>query len=988
MVENIAKIDPRPGLPLSFVQGEQNPSFKSHSDDHAVLFQNHDELLSAIVSCSPYLARLIKHHPEWVKYVLSAEVSTAIEKIINFASETLELGTDDNKNDEQKRIFRCAKDYAALTIAIHDLGMRCSVMDAAHQLSIFADHMVQTSLSIAIENAVAKGNLKGGDEGKPVYSTGLTIIAMGKHGAHELNYSSDIDLIALYDPSLMSVNNEGEEKKTAISIIQNMVDLLSDQTGDGYVFRTDLRLRPDPGASNIVISVVAAEQYYEAHGQNWERAAYIKARAIAGDIKLGEQFLEQLRPFIWRKYLDFAAIDDIEKIRAKIQAQQKLQKNSNEDGLGGFDIKLGAGGIRQIEFFAQTRQLISGGKVPSLRARDTLSALQSLENAKLISANDRAELSYAYVALRFYEHRLQMLHDEQTHKVPRDREEQERLARFCGFKTTQDFCVAVNAIRARVFAVEDRSAADVPRRNGNFAIAEYQDEVDVSLSSRLDFTGFDDDGENSEILAKLGFNDTQKIRLLVNSWFDGSYRSTRSERSRSLIDRFLPKLFTALSLASDPDEAFIVFDRFLAGLPSGVQIFSLLANNPTIFEDLVDILITSPKLAKELTRQQGFLEVLIDGGWLAMGPGDTLKSALDIHLRGDKSVDLEEAMEITRRLVGEARFMIASRLATNQIDALEAGRDFTQIAYDAIAALEPAAQRAMVSQFGEIEGEYCVIGFGRLGSNRMTLASDIDIVFVYDTPVSAQSSGPRVIDGVTWYTRKVRRMVTALSADTKEGGLYEVDMQLRPSGGAGPAAVKLSAFENYYGSDAWIWELMALTKAKVVAGEEGLCKKVQSIISDTLLEKRDKAEIASGVLEMRGRLLSTKPAKSIWERKSVHGGLTDIEFITQYLYLVYSHEIGLPPLAVAQDNNLQFYVEHSKISQKQADFLLSAFQLNERILHLARLGSDDEFNPQVFGKKLSEKLYATCGAREQEEAESILGEYDSQVRDIFSELVG
>ncbi len=985
MTNQFDQYDPRPGLPLVFDHEAGERVWEQYSQ-HFLRIENqkdisrHKKLIHAIGGTSPYLSRLISRYPDLTKTLCETDMQNSTQQACQLAMTALQCDDEDAqlRCAHQKKILRNAKDHAALAIGLNDARQATTIMASTEFLSDFADVAVDTALKIGFRHAATLGFVTDDPSCR-----GVVILAMGKHGARELNYSSDIDLIALYDPDILAVMPGKNAQKAAIVIIQHMIDLLSDQTGDGYVFRTDLRLRPDPGTSAIAVSVGAAEAYYEAYGQNWERAAFIKARSVAGDVDLGDLFLSRLRPFIWRKYLDFAAIEDIANVRQKIITAQKNHNIVFE----GFDVKLGMGGIREIEFLVQTHQLVSGGKNSDLRCRETLQGLKSLSDNGILSIKDATRLGEAYISLRFIEHRIQMVYDEQTHIIPKSEEELARLAAFCGFESVDGLRQKISAVRQKAISGQQSS---FPVDQHESAIAPDDRTTDIGArenrnSPAFDFSGVDHKIETITALRTLGFARPEEISNLIRRWYRGEYRATRSERARLLLDQFLPKLIQALAGASDQDEAFLSFDRFLSRLPAGVQIFSLFVNNPGVFNTLGTILTVSPALGKAMVRHHGFLEALIEGGWIEPQNSDGLLPALHAALEDSHEHQLEDVMNVTRRIVGEARFLNAVRLVTEQGSANEVSKIFSTIAQEAITVLEPAADKAIRGQFGAIDGEMCVIGFGRLGARRMTFTSDIDVVFVYDTPEHAVSQGPRSIDGVTWFTRKVRRLVTGLSAATEEGHLYEVDMQLRPSGGAGPAAVKFTAFQKYYQHDAWVWELMALTKARIIYGPDRLRTKLQSFIDTTLRQKRDAKNIAVAIDEMRMRLLAEKPAKNIWDRKAVHGGLTDIEFILQYLILVSANKESLPPQDI--EGMCSFFYNNGLLNQQDAKILQDAFILNEKIIQLSRLGDGNIFIPDRDGKALLSKLITCCDAKGEQDATQKLEKSQRQVMDIYRRTI-
>lgn len=907
-------------------------------------------LLNGAAGCAPYLRRLMLADPTLVFECLAMSPEDGLQA----AQAEAHAAAEEENELAQMRVLRLAKRRAALTIALADLGGVWDVMQAAAALSHFADAAVDAAASAAAREA----GLSGG--------SGVAVLAMGKHGAFELNYSSDIDLIVLFDRSRMGLPDRTAAQAAAVKVARHMVALLQTQTADGYVFRTDLRLRPDPGASALAVSVEAAEAYYESYGQNWERMAFIKARACGGDIVLGEQVLKSLRPFIWRKYLDFAAIEDIHAVKRQIHTV----KGGADIEFEGHDVKLGRGGIREIEFYVQTQQLILGGKDKTLRERASLDALEALHVAEHVSQGARDRLDVAYRYLRHVEHRLQMLNDEQTHRMPREHADLERLRLFAGETDLEAFR---KRLGSRLHDVES-------------CYAELFENPDMEAEppGTLVFTGVDDHPGTLETLTQMGFRRGSEVSEAIRTWHRGGLRATRTERARVLLTKLIPPLLEALSNAADPDDAFFAFESFIAALPSGVQVFSLLLNNLSVFDVLIRIITVSPYLGKQLSRQHNFIEQLLDSQWRA-APTDMSVHEMLCRDAAAQAGDYEGVLNAVRRVAGEQRFQIAAQLAVGIIDSQVAARHFAAIADACICVLTPAAQEEMSRQHGEIDGELAVIGLGALGAGEMSATSDIDLMFVYDGPADAMSAGPRSLAASDYYTRLVRRIVTALSAATEEGALYEVDMQLRPSGRAGPAAVRLAAFQRYYSEEAWTWEIMSLVRARTVSAPSKLGDAVASEISSILRRKRDRQLVAQDVLDMRERLLQAKPGNGPWDVKNITGGLTDIAFVSQFLALVSAHRIGPPPRG--SHAALTMFAEKDELSHEKTIVLLKAQGIFEAALQLGRAASGGVFAPVTAGRALRDRMAAACGVETLEQAEMMLMELQLEVVKVFRETL-
>lgn len=910
-------------------------------------------LLEGIGGCSPYLKRQIQSVPDILPEIFRTPFQEYQDGLLKEVA-----GIRDA--DDPARHLRTIKQKAALSIALADIGSAIDTMTATRALSEFADAVIDAGLRSAARQ-------RGYDESL----AGLAVIAMGKLGAHELNYSSDIDLVIVFDATRMAPGTKNDAREMSIRLARDLVAILQNQTADGYVFRTDLRLRPDPGVSPLALSVEAAELYYEAHGQNWERMAYIKARPAAGDIATGDAFLSALRPFVWRKYLDFAAIEDVKAVKRQIHSA----KGGGDIEFAGHNLKTGRGGIREIEFYAQTQQLILGGKNRDLRLRSTLESLAVLCQHGHINAGERDELTAAYRHLRHVEHRLQMINDEQTHAIPTKDVDIERAAIFSGAATIEEF--------------RDGLVADMKCVQFHFDALFRTDVDDFLQPGPLVFTGVDNDPETVKTLTTLGFKRTEDVSAIIRRWHTGSIRATRTERARHILTKLMPALLDALSRSGDPDASFVAFDRFLSQLPAGVQIFSLLENNVGLFDTLIEIVTVSPFLGNEMSRRPNFIESLLENGLASSMPGlDGYEKDLSDTL--ESAENYEDILNLTRRWVGEAKFFVAAKLAVGVISADIAATYLSAIAHAAIGAITPATIGEMERQHGKIDGELCVLGLGRLGAGEMTLASDIDLMFIYNASPQAQSAGDktgaRALGGTEYFTRLVRRLVTALSVATEEGALYEVDMALRPSGGAGPAAVSLAAFQRYYRGDAWTWEIMALTRAQVMTATGGLGSIVSDEIDAIITRQRDPKATARDVDEMRQRLLEAKGKDDPWDVKNVLGGLTDVAFLVQWAVLSYAAQFGAQPANTALA--LTSLRDAGVLSPDDVQALLHARHVYEAVLQASRAATGGVFRRDGAGAALSSRMATVCGADDVEAAEALLRGLQEQVASLYRQVLG
>jgi len=763
--------------------------------------------------------------------------------------------------------LRIAKRQVALIVAAADIAGWWPLERVTGALSRFADMALAGAARHLLAAAQRRGEIAAADPAIPEHGSGFIVLGMGKLGARELNYSSDVDLIVLYDAAKAHYSGRNDIGRFFARLAQELVRLIQQRTADGYVFRGDLRLRPDPGSTPPALSVAAALAYYEGAGQNWERAALIKARPVAGDIAAGAGFLAELRPFLWRKHLDFAAIRDIHSIKRQIDAHG----GGSRIAVAGHNVKLGRGGIREIEFFAQTQQLIWGGRFPALRAPGTCEALEALALAGRIAAETATELQAAYRFLRRVEHRLQMVDDAQTHTLPADAAGLARFAAFMGFPSVQAFSAE---LRRHLGTVESRYAAL------------FEEAPSLAAPGNLVFTGAEDDPDTLKTLAGLGFADPAAVAALIRGWHHGRHRSTRSQRARELLTELVPTLLGAFGASANPDAALLRFDRFLARLPAGVQLFSLLYNNAGLLLLIAEIMAAGPRLADLLARRPGLLDgVLSEDFFDPPPPAAELAAELDRLLAGARNY--EDALDLARRWVGDRKFQVGAQLLRARLDGEAAGAVFADIAAAAIAGLLPRVAADFARLHGEVRGGgMVVLGLGKLGSREMTMTSDLDLILVYDAPEAVEASdGQRPLAVSTYYARLSQRLINALTVSTADGNLYEVDMRLRPSGNKGPVASSLAAFRRYHRELAWTWEHMALTRARPVAGPAALAEATMAVVEEVLARPRERRRLAGEVAEMRRRMAEQHRNPPFWEIKHRRGGLIDIEFIAQYLQL-------------------------------------------------------------------------------------------------------
>ena len=835
----------------------------------------------------------------------------------------------DTPIEDAMRVLRKVKAAVHLSLAADDLSGQRDVMQVTAALTELATASVQAALRVAL-----------GSRG--LTDKGIFIFALGKMGAFELNYSSDIDIAAFYEPDAFD-GGDRTPGETAQRVMKDVVRLLDETTADGYVFRTDLRLRPDPSSTPLAVSTHMADVYYESVGQNWERMVWIKARAAAGDMAAAGRFIQRMSHYVWRRNLDYWAIDDIQAIKRMINTKIGAKGLENPAP----DIKLGPGGIREIEFFVQTQQLILGGRNPALRDNSTLGAMAALRDAGIVTGGTAEALSVAYKALRNVEHRIQMRHDEQTHTIPADVAEREGVAALCGYDLLADFDRDLLETRQLVQEAYD----------GLFAHEGQQD--DASDIGNLVFTGVDDDPETVRTLDGLGFTDPSRAIGTIRNWHRGNVPATRTVRGRELLTAILPRMLTAMGETGEPDEAFRWFSRFFSGLSSGVQTLSMLLAKPDLLDDLVATLALAPRLAEILSRRPDLLEALVSGD-------------APVPPRADAATNFDAALDDWRRYHREQSFLIGHRLLHGLINASNAAVHWSRLADETIRQMASAAEAETVRRYGEAPGTWGVFAMGKLGGSELTAGSDLDIIVIYDAPsLEAQS----------WFTRVTQRLITALTAPTAEGALYEVDMRLRPSGRGGPVAVSLSAFERYQNEEAWTWEHMALTRLRFVAGDAALGASVLTVAKAAIAARaeRDSGQIAQDVSDMRMRLYKEKPGKGLWDLKTEQGGLIDIEFIVQEAMLLAGRPECIWPNVEDALKGIPASVAEPDADYGVLEEALAYLQALQQVQRLA-IGSDMEADEIPDG--LKDRLCRAVGADDFAALEARLAVLKARVHEI------
>lgn len=842
---------------------------------------------------APYLAQGLARLPDLAELLAAGDGEGALAWAKAAGGDAPSVGS----------ALRREKLALAVALAVGDLAGAFPLLRVTGELSAFADRALDAAIADAIRRRVA--------DAEPA---GFLALALGKHGAGELNYSSDIDPILLYDPDLLPRRERDEPGEAAQRVARSLMEIMSHVDHEGYVFRVDLRLRPASEVSPLAIPIGGALSHYESSALAWERAAFIRARACAGDVAAGEAFLAAIRPFVWRKSLDFGAIIEIGRLSGRIRANHHGAKVPGP----GFDLKKGRGGIREVEFFAQIHQLIHGGRNPALRLRGTRASLDALAQAGIIEAGDAKLLGQSYDRLRVIEHRLQMVADQQTHSLPAEPAALDNVARLDGLADGAALVAELAEITEAVGQRYDRLVAEHAGEQTSVAVSAPRS--GAALAAEIE---------------RLGFPDAEALANRIEGWRSGKLRVLRSDAARAAFDAVQPRLLAAFAAAPEPLHALLRWEQLLTNLPSAVNLFRLLEARPGLADLVARVLCLAPPLADALARRADLLDPLIDASAFDLpGPVADLAEAM---ARGEDDDDYEALLGRVRRKVGEIRFALGVQLIEGTRDPMEIGRALCRVAEAAILVLARAATAEFERVHGKVPGgELLIVGYGRLGGKVLTHASDLDVVFLFSGDHAAESDGARALGATLYFNRLAQRVVAALSVPTAEGALYEVDTRLRPSGAQGPMAVSLDAFARYQRENAWTWEHMALARARVLYGGKAGRAELEGIIRSVLEQPRDPAKLRAEVLEMRSTMAQHKPAKGPLDVKLARGGLVDVEFITHYLQLR-DHLALEPEIAAA----LAALVAAGKVAPE----LPAAHRTLARFLIAARLLAPDGTEP-------------------------------------------
>ncbi|MCY4032763.1 MAG: bifunctional [glutamine synthetase] adenylyltransferase/[glutamine synthetase]-adenylyl-L-tyrosine phosphorylase [Hyphomicrobiales bacterium] len=917
------------------------------------------ELVLSILGASPFLWRIASAEPQSLADFLRAADKPETERLFRVLLKEARNALDSTERNQLMVRLREIRRRVALLVALADMRNIWSLEEVTDALSRFADAVIETSLSWLLNDAFNRNELT---ESIKAQNCALTIIGMGKYGSRELNYSSDIDIIALFEPGKAPLAEHVDEKNFFIRITRDLAAILTTPTSLGHVFRVDLRLRPDAGSSAVAISIPAAESYYESIGRNWERAAFIKASTGGGDKDLGIDFIKAMRPFVWRKYLDANTIRDIHAMKEQTHALKRARDAASGQG---YDIKRGAGGIRAIEFFVQAQQLIAGGKDESLRSRTTCGGLAALLRSGWIDSETANKLSRQYHFLRMLEHRLQMVNDEQTHALPRSAEEMDSLARFSGYENGTELWRDVSG---RLDEVERLVSGLFSKKAGK------KDKL-----PELVFPALEDDPPTLKKLHSMGFVDAEKISGIVREWSHGNMPVAASEHNRNLLAKLLPEILKAAADNIEPDASIANFNTLLRALPAEVQLLSLFDTNPKILTFLMQICSSAPRLANYLERNVSAIDSIINPDELP--DANKLLESFNIRLKSVNSFDAK--LGAVRERVYEERFRLGMQLLASRLSPRRAGQHYADLGCAVIRTLESVVveQETQVlrekSSSENINAEMpTVVAMGKLGSGEMSPESDLDIIIIHDS--DNDDSG--------WFQRITQKLIKALSIPTVGGKLFSVDMRLRPFGASGSIVTSLERFREYQRDHAWTWEHMALTRALPLTGPERAQNRMGDAINEVLCRRRNPALLAADVVDMRERIKKENPSTDPWELKHASGGFIDMEFISQYIQLAHAYDT---PQVLVRNNRDAFkrFAELGVLGESEGNLLKRHWDLLHALTHALQICIEGKIQTDTIPKEFHQLLARAGQVESFDELNRKLADSQKQVHDLFEKII-
>ncbi|MDX2479953.1 MAG: bifunctional [glutamate--ammonia ligase]-adenylyl-L-tyrosine phosphorylase/[glutamate--ammonia-ligase] adenylyltransferase [Desulfuromusa sp.] len=905
--------------------------------------------LLTVLGGSPFLAGILcRRKIYFERLFIDGEIdhSRSETQMLNDLRETI---PDDADFLELQAGLRCYKAAQILRIGSRDLCGFAALIEVMEELSGLAAACLQRAYELCgLQLEEEYGQPLQEDEAGETRIATMTILGMGKFGGHELNFSSDIDLIYCYSSNCGETSGGSRDEKISlhryfVKLAEQLTGALHQVTADGFVFRVDTGLRPDGNNGDLAVSINGAEAYYESWGQSWERAALIKARPVAGDIALGDELLQRLKPFIYRRYLDFGMIEDIKLMK------QKINTSLSRKAEGERNLKLGRGGIREIEFFIQTQQLVNAGTRPHLQCRNSLQMLQLLQEEELITPADQRLLGEAYQFLRMVEHRIQVVQEQQTHSLPQNQRELDVLARRCGFTSYADF-----------FSDLEKHRQNVSHIFKDLFYSAEEEEQEVRPEVNFIFDPESDSDLVKDLLEAKGFTNPNAAydSLLMLRGGDPNKRLTR--RGRRCLDKLAPLLIEELLASPNPDQALNNLEDFLRSIRAQNSFFSLLVENSAIVKLLIALFGSSQLLSRIFIQRPELLDTLVSRSY-AVATKDRQQLNADLVDQLAMAEDYEFQLDGLRRFRNEEFLRIALSDLHGEVKQGEGAKQLSWLAEVCLEQAFKMARHELASRFGapfsvgtggqKEETAFAIIGMGKLGGLELNYHSDLDVIFIYEQEgetqpvVGTDSERFRQISNHEYFAKLAQRIITVLTLVTREGAVYKIDTQLRPSGNQGPLVTSLAAFQRYHQDSAQPWERQAMTKARVVCGPTVFIDQLQLVISRLTFERPVPENLQTEIYRLRQRMELEKAQErdDLFNIKTGRGGMVDVEFITQYLQLLHADKIK--SLRTQNTVNLlECMAEKHILPQDDARLLISGYKFLRRLENKLRLLYDQSIN--------------------------------------------
>ncbi|MCY4428302.1 MAG: bifunctional [glutamine synthetase] adenylyltransferase/[glutamine synthetase]-adenylyl-L-tyrosine phosphorylase [Halieaceae bacterium] len=916
---------------------------------------------------SPHLSRLLLRDLEFTQALLTETPDSLTGQVLD------ELSRADScsmSRDQLMRFLRSRRSRVAVLAAVYDCFEITDVMACARLLTRMADHAVRLSVQHLLMERVKRGDLVWKEGPGGVEHAGYFVLAMGKHGSCELNYSSDIDLIVLYDPRRIQYTGNRSLADCFLRVTQDLVNILQSRTGDGYVFRTDLRLRPDASSTPVAITVDFALDYYQRLGRTWERAAMIKARPVAGDLDAGQEFLGRLAPFVWDQAIDFSSVEDIRSM------SQQIHDFHGHGAIhaAGHNVKLGRGGIREIEFFVNMHQLAFGGRSRNLRGAGVLAMLDLLVQEYRLMPGEAADLRNAYLLLRRIEHRLQMVNDEQTQTLPSSEDGLEHLARFMGMSSREQLQRQVEDAVQRVHALY----------KARFNVPESERDITVAV-----LEGPEGSPDALPMLKAVGFSQPQRVLDTVRTWAEGRHASLSSERARTIIREILHEILASLGKTPYPDRSLARMDGFFKALPSDLSFLTMLRANTWLLNLVAVVMGSAPRIADTLGSNPEIMQAVLEPSFfLPIPDADELQADLEVRM-SECDGDAEKLVATVAAWTGERQFQLAVQTLQNLVTVEEASAALSRVAELTIATLLNSSIAEWQAAHGNAPGTgIAVLARGQLGAGELNFGSALELVFLTDlSERQAMPVEPDTTEEETFHCAVARRLLAALQWSGSGGALYQVELLPPHSSESAPLVITLEDFLERHVVAPQTERLLSLTRSRALCGNPALVKALTAEIQKTLTLPRDPELLRGAIARLAMPDTAQGRTRDTFAFAQVRGGLKDLELIADYLQLLHGHEFP-EILAGTTGASLEALARCKLISEDEAQLLLSALHMQRSLLALLNLAWGENKPVSEAPQPLRDKLADALEYKSFEKMETGLRKIQSRVYAVFQRHIG